>query len=153
MSNAIARNGLKPWKNLKTFMRKRKIVKAVYKLIYWSKKSVQISFFLTFVIKNAIQVYMFYKCPCKFLFLVNVLFFPKLVIVWKIFFQLLARLQTRDNHLDALLWCLFVFSQAWNSQWRRFRVAFAPSRKMEETRASSPSFVYFHVVFWLRKIQ
>ena len=68
-------------------MLKRKIVKAVYKLIYWSKKSVQISFFLTFVIKNAIQVYMFYKCPCKFLFLVNVLFFPKLVIVWKIFFQ------------------------------------------------------------------
>ena len=66
-------------------MRKRKIVKAVYKLIYWSKKSVHISFFLTFIIKNATQVCMFYKCPCKFLFLVNVLFSPSWLLYGKYF--------------------------------------------------------------------
>ena len=44
-------------------------------------------FFLTFV-KNAIQVCMCFKCPCKFSLLVNVSFFsPKLLIVWKIFFS------------------------------------------------------------------
>ena len=37
---------------------------------------------------------------------------PSWLLYGKYFFQLLARLQTRDNHLDALLWCLYVFSQA-----------------------------------------
>ena len=63
-------------KTFQTFKWKRKIVKAVYKLTYWPKKSV----------------------PISFSFLVYVFVFPQVVfIVWKIFvFKLLARLQTRD---------------------------------------------------------
>ena len=40
-------------------------------------------------------------------------------------------------HLDAFLWCLYVFSQPRSSQWRRISVAFGPTQKLEGTRASS----------------
>lgn len=81
MRNAIALNGLEQRENLKTVKRKRKIVRAVYKLIYRPKKSVPISLFLTF--KNAMHMWKCYKCPCKFLFLVNASFFFPQVIYCK----------------------------------------------------------------------
>ena len=57
LCNALAQNGPKQGKNLKTFKRKREIVKAAQSLSIDQKHLSQLVFFLTFV-KNAIQVCM-----------------------------------------------------------------------------------------------
>ena len=61
-------------KTLKTFKQKRKIVKAVYKLIYWPKKICDAS---VEVPQVPSQVFIFSEC----------LFSSKLLIVWKIVFS------------------------------------------------------------------